>query len=524
MDSGGNNSSADSLLKYTNAEVEPDVRISEAKQVMFPRPENSANKAIMDKFIASGVLLSGRAVETIHERSLDPSKIIELAKAKGTFLVTREFIEEFFQDSNTEEYTFVVKRGKPAVASQVEAILEIDRDKDVTGNSTSEGTVENFIELFRDRYKRARAILMNRANMRDVIDMENLNKYQNQEVKIIGMIRGMRKSKNGNLIIDVEDPTGSAIVIDKTENSIKPMLVNDEVIGIVGTVRGELFIAKEVIEPDIPMVKEQPECEDPISVAFLSDIHVGSLLFQEREFQKFLDWLNLSGSGNRRDVAGSIKYLFIAGDLVDGVGIYPGQESELSIPDIYKQYDYLTKLLEQIPSYIEVIVAAGNHDAVRRSEPQPSLADFVAPLKEKPNFHLVGNPARVKVHGLDVLMYHGTSIDAMISSLSGLSYAQPEKAQIEYLKKRHLSPIYGTKEQIAPESKDYMSIDFVPDVFHCGHVHKNGYANYRGVKVINSGTWQAQTEFQQQQGHMPTPCQLPILDMQSGQMRVISFA
>jgi DNA polymerase II small subunit len=209
--------------------------------------------------------------------------------------------------------------------------------------------------------------------------------------------------------------------------------------------------------------------------------------------------------------------------LVDGIGIYPGQEGELAIPDIYKQYDYFTRLFEQIPDYIEVIIAAGNHDAIRRAEPQPSLESLLEKLSEKPNIHLVGNPARVKAHGFEVLMYHGTSMDAMISSLSHLSYDKPERAQIEYLKKRHLSPIYGTKEQIAPEERDFMAIDFVPDIFHCGHVHKNGYATYRGVKVINSGTWQAQTDFQQQQGHMPTPCQVPVLDMQSNQLKVLSF-
>ena len=48
----------------------------------------------------------------------------------------------------------------------------IDKDKDVTGNSTSVGTVENFIELFRDRYKRLRGVLMNRVNLKDVMEME----------------------------------------------------------------------------------------------------------------------------------------------------------------------------------------------------------------------------------------------------------------------------------------------------------------------------------------------------------------
>jgi DNA polymerase II small subunit len=506
-------------------EPENDAEVT-VKQVRksSPKDETAVQKKITDTFIGSGILLSGQAAGVIKSKGIKPDKIISLAQEKGVFLVTKEFVEEFFPEETRESLSFVIRRGKPATASQIEANLVFDKDKDVTGQSTSEGTIENFIELFRDRYKRMKGILMNRASLRDAIDIGNLEKYRDQQVKVIGMIRELRRSKSGNLLIEIEDPTGNALVVDYSEAAQKKtILVNDEVIGVTGTVKGDLILAQEIIEPDIPMARPEPNCEDPISMAFLSDIHVGSLLFKEREFRSFIDWLNLSGSGNRREIAESIKYLFVAGDLVDGIGIYPGQEGELAIPDIYKQYDYFTRLFEQIPDYIEVIIAAGNHDAIRRAEPQPSLESLLEKLSEKPNIHLVGNPARVKAHGFEVLMYHGTSMDAMISSLSHLSYDKPERAQIEYLKKRHLSPIYGTKEQIAPEERDFMAIDFVPDIFHCGHVHKNGYATYRGVKVINSGTWQAQTDFQQQQGHMPTPCQVPVLDMQSNQLKVLSF-
>jgi DNA polymerase II small subunit len=488
------------------------------------KEEELRRKKVSEAFLESGLLLSNLAIDVILERDLRPSRIIKEAREKGVFLVTKEFVEEFFPKEEKEEYSFVVRKGRPAAASQVEARLKIYENRDITGKSTSEGTVENFIDLFRDRYKRIRSVLEERPTLKDVIDIANVKKYEGGVVKLIGMVTTLRASKKGNTLIEIEDTTGKALVVFSGDLKEKgTLLVTDQLIGVVGTVRGDLVLAKEIIEPDIPITKKQPECDEPVSIAFLSDIHVGSLLFKEREFQRFLDWLNLQNNANQREIAQQVKYLFIAGDLVDGIGIYPGQESELSIPDIYKQYDYLARLLEQIPSYIEVIVSVGNHDAVRRCEPQPSLNGYLDSLKGMSNIHMVGNPAWVNVHGFDVLEYHGTSMDALISSLSQLSYSQPERAQIEYLKKRHLSPIYGTKEQLAPEEKDYMVIDSVPDIFHCGHVHKNGYANYRGVRIINSGTWQAQTDYQQQQGHMPTPCKVPILDLQNLQLKVINF-
>jgi DNA polymerase II small subunit len=56
-----------------------------------------------------------------------------------------------------------------------------------------------------------------------------------------------------------------------------------------------------------------------------------------------------------------------------------------------------------------------------------------------------------------------------------------------------------------------------------GHVHKNGYEKYRGIVLINSGTWQARTEFQVKQGHIPSPCILPVYDMHKGEISVVNF-
>jgi len=70
-----------------------------------------------------------------------------------------------------------------------------------------------------------------------------------------------------------------------------------------------------------------------------------------------------------RDIAGHVKYVLVAGDIVDGIGIYPNQASELVIRDVNKQYKLASKYIEQIPDYIEVIITPGNHDAPRKSSP-----------------------------------------------------------------------------------------------------------------------------------------------------------
>ena len=75
-----------------------------------------------------------------------------------------------------------------------------------------------------------------------------------------------------------------------------------------------------------------------------------------------------------------------------------------------------------------------------------------------------------------------------------------------------------------PEEKDYLMIEGDIDVVHMGHIHKNGTALYKGVNVINSGTWQAQTDFQVRQGHIPTPALLPVYEMKYGQIKMLDFS
>jgi DNA polymerase II small subunit len=350
-------------------------------------------------------------------------------------------------------------------------------------------------------------------------------KEAKERTRIICMVTNKRDSSRGYYFLDVEDLSGQITVLipqgDRRLKSSYDRIMLDEVVGIEGKMSNDIFIAEDIVQPDVPTTNQPHFSEEPVHVALLSDLHIGSYLFLEREFGRFLDWL--SGKGERTDISEKIKYILIAGDLVDGIGIYPTQEKELVIPDVYKQYDFLAMLLSKIPDYIEVVLAMGNHDAVRNAEPQPKLSkDIGAPLYELPNVHVTGNPVYVSAHGVRTLMYHGTTLDTIIGSLADCTYSSPENAMIEYLKRRHLAPMYG-KDPIVPEEVDYMFIKTLPDIFHCGHVHTNGYGQYRGVRVINSGTFQAKTKYQEQLGHVPTPAHVPVVNLKNLECSVIDF-
>lgn len=490
---------------------------------------------VIQKFADNGIVLTSHGFERIISKKLKPEEVISAAKKKNVWLVADEFIIEFIDEKNKEcegkketgEVENVrVERKRRIFAKEIDSELKIHEETDVTGKSTCEGAIENFLDYFNQKYGSLRDILRGREDLRAAVPIKMVRKYLGEDkISIIAMVSGKRESKRGYRFLEVEDPTGELTVLIPNKNrQLNQMYSNillDEVIGVSGRLNNDLFIANEIYQPDLPIDNKARAADDPVHIALLSDIHVGSYLFLEKEFNKFIDCLNLKG--NNSEIFERVKYVLVAGDLVDGIGIYPNQESELSIPDIYKQYDFLASLLGEIPDYVEVVLAMGNHDAVRNAEPQPRLdRDIAASLYDLPNVHIVGNPVTVSTHGVRTLMYHGTSLDTIIGNLSNCTYSRPETTMIEYLKRRYLVPVYGN-DNILPEKNDYLVMKDVPDIFHAGHVHTNGYATYKGVKVINSGTWQARTKYQEEQGHLPTPARVPVMNLQNHEVSVIHF-
>jgi DNA polymerase II small subunit len=214
----------------------------------------------------------------------------------------------------------------------------------------------------------------------------------------------------------------------------------------------------------------------------------------------------------------------ICGDIVDGIGIYPRQEQELAITDLYQQYQEAAKYIAMIPDHVETIVLPGNHDPVRQALPQPPIPkDFGEPLYESRRLISLGNPSEVSLHGVRFLLHHGRSLDDILASVPSMEFSQPEKAMRLQLQCRHLASEYGNRTAIAPEKADHLVIEAIPDVFQSGHVHVVRHENYRGTQIINSGAWQAQTDYQRRVGLNPTPGILTAVNLQTLQVHLINF-
>ena len=474
---------------------------------------------MMDRLAKSGIRLTIDANKLLEERKSDEliGKIIALGKP----LVSKSDIA-FLLEAKSKPVEVEVKRQADfrPIAKEYDADIKVVHTRDVTGKSRTKGEVENFVNYFRNRYSKLSRLL--RPNGKDpLVSLRDARRYINDRVRVNVLVREKRDTKKGNLLLEVEDMSGSFKVVvsggrDEKLLEAGKRILRDDVISISGKVLEPFIIADEIEWPDFPLMRQRKLAENDLAIAYLSDTHFGSRYFLEREFKSFVDWLH--GKGEAKDLAGKVKYVIVAGDLVDGIGVYPNQEKELVVKDIYAQYRMFDDFVESLPDWIEVIACPGNHDAVRRGEPMPAIGKDLI----KSDITSVGNPSTVIVEGLRHQLYHATSIDSMIANLPNASYMHPEKMMVEYLKRRHLSPIYGGN-LIIPENIDYMVIDDEPDVLHCGHVHKNGYTQYRGTLLINSGTFQDRTEFQVKQGHVPTPALVPVYEAKSGRLRTLDF-
>jgi len=502
------------------------------------QPGNDSSEEILDSYLSSGSLSSLRAVpESVFS---SPSSLAG-ERSSSSFIGNENSLLSSPSNtiSRTDPFSSIAGRGSSSSSRDEEYIHfpgmnPVTVISDISGHSTCIGEYTQFVQYFRDRYSRLSEIIRSRVNARP---MESLKKrsfrrgggdWGSEEISIIGMVSDISSTTNGHKVFSLEDPTGSFSVLirntDKELFELASKILLDEVIGVTGSVTndGNLMMAAKIIQPDVPN-NVQRRTGSHGKIVLISDVHVGSSQFLEDAWLDFLDFLKgKSDSEVMRELAASIRYLVVAGDLVDGIGIYPDQEKELDILDVYDQYRKAAEYFREIPEHIRVIISPGNHDAVRQAEPQPALPERIQ-ADFPPNVVFVGNPALLDLDGVRILIYHGRSIDDLVASIPGVSYQEPTGAVLEMVKRRHLAPTYGSRVSISPEKMDYFVIDPVPDIIHTGHVHTLGVQRYKNVLLVNSGTWQGQTEFQKRVNLMPVPARVPIVDLADFTYKILTF-
>ncbi len=396
--------------------------------------------------------------------------------------------------------------------------------------------IDDFIGSFRERYNFIKRILMQREETQEAVSISRAKQMQTEST-IICMVFDISKMNTGSYRLEIEDLSGKYVGIVSKNNAEAlekiQYLAHDEVVALKGRFSKNVFFITGVIWPDIPIISV-PKTEEDVYVVFSSDLHVGSNMFLEKNFQMFIDWLSGKiGDEVQNKIAEKVKYVFFIGDLVDGVGIYPGQEEELTILDLKEQFEKVAEYFSKIPKDKKIIVCPGNHDGLTIEEPQVFSKDFAESIFNLDNVTVVSNPSLLRLHrspkycGLNVLLYHGYSFDYFVDKIEFLrlagGYDKADELMKFLLKRRHLAPCYGST-LLFPMKEDPLIIKNVPHVFATGHIHKVAVGKYKGVNLISSSCWQAKTDFQEKVGHHPEPGKIPIMNLRTGKVSILDFS
>ncbi len=467
------------------------------------------------------------------ETALKLKNILKIQDSIKIELELKLFFKTFFPnfDSNPFFKTFFSKKTKDLARLSILKSFEKDPSKRI---------VDDFVRYFNIRFKAIERMLRERSELNGLTSINRINGKKDREtVSIIGMILDVSKTKNGHFILELEDLSGVTKVLINKDNEelilIAEELVLDEVIGLVGTSGGDIIFAKKILHPDIPLSKELKKSPFDHYAVFIGDLHIGSREFLDAEFKKFLFWLNgKMGTPSQREIAKKVKYLIISGDVVEGVGIYPGQQNDLIVDNMKGQYDLLTEYLKKVPPEIKIVICPGNHDSGRIAEPQlPIEKDYALSVWELPNVIMVSNPSYISLDvsetfsGIDVLMYHGYSLIYYSDVVPRIRVAGGQKAVDEImkflLKRRHLAPSHGSTLYVPDVYEDALVIDPVPDIFVTGHIHRVVSTTYRNISCLNTSCWTAITDDQEKRGLAPQPARAILMSLKTRDVKIMNF-
>jgi DNA polymerase II small subunit len=399
-------------------------------------------------------------------------------------------------------------------------------------------TVKDFVKHFRNRYNFMKKTLQQRPELESLTSIDKIM-GNNRNFSIIAIVNDKKITKNKNILLEVEDLTGKTkLLINQNKEEIYEKakeILTDDILGFKCSGTKEFLFCNDLFYPDSIPTKINRSKEE-IYALFTSDFHIGSGNFLEKNFNKFISWLGGENATEaQKELLKKIRYLFVVGDSIDGVGIYPGQEKDLKIKDIEVQYEKLAEFYQKIPKHITIIQCPGQHDAVRVAEPQPPIgADFGKALLEFENLYLVSNPSLVEIaaddgnEGIKVLMYHGASMHHIINEVEELrvsnAHSTPAKVVGHLLLRRHLSPVHGAATYIPNSDEDPMLINQIPDIVTTGDLHKTDIEKYNGITIISNSCWQSMTAFEEKVGNQPDPCKVPVLNLKTGAIKILDFS
>ncbi|MFX0209020.1 MAG: metallophosphoesterase, partial [Candidatus Hodarchaeota archaeon] len=461
--------------------------------------------------------------------------------------MVEKFLEPFDQPFQSVKEEVIEKNEKSEQEQKKEPSTSTIRSPsphiivktDIPERTSDKPDISAFKQLFQNRFEQLSNILKKNLNNSEPIFKRNLSTEEIPPIKsgiIIGMVQDTRVLHTNRFVIQLEDPeseiiTNCVMVQDSDSFPEYRDIIRDTIIGISGVLpknfRGgdiTAFWGKDIIRPGFLPIKFRPT-SDSHKILFIADIHFGSKYFLKNIFAKLIKFLTLKDlNPSHENLASEIDSIIIVGDLVDGVGHFSDQKDQVSFHSLETQYENLATYLMEIPEHIHIIVIPGEHDATQSALPQPAIDKKIGkPLLALSNLMSHGNPLRLSIENLNLLVFHGQGNYTLYQKQSKQEQFNPTSGIKHLLEYRHLCPEYGSFYPLAPFKKDYLVIDEIPEVVVSGHFHQAHFEEYKGVKIITCGTFQRKHQKEFHIGEDVSIGIIFILDTVSGNVDMIDL-
>lgn len=453
-------------------------------------------------------------------------------------VITLHQIQNNFDVDTTKKDVSISNREdlKQEITPMKISKIEISIDKEIPFKLSQEPNIKAFRKMFIQRYHHLSQMIIKSLSPERVILNRNLQKNEippNRTGILIGMVQDTGVLHTNRFVINLEDPltgkTTKCVMVQEPPSFPEYRnILRDTVIGIIGVlpknfIEGELTAlwGRDIVRPSFK--NHLFETKNRHSrVLCISDIHFGSKKFVNNLFSRLIAFLNDEVQIDDKFLSSEkIDTLVIAGDLVDGIKLSRNDVQNDKKNSLENLYQNLSELLRKIPSSINIIVLPGEKDASQMVVPQPPIDKKVGEsLYSLPNVQNHGNPLRMTINGMKFLIFHGQGYEQIFQDRLKLEVNEMIDGMTVLLEYRHLFPEYGPFIPIAPYSNDFLVIDAIPDIIITGHLHKSNYRMYKGIRIVNCGTFLRDEEDKEDLSSLGV---FPIIETGTGEIKMLDL-
>ena len=401
-------------------------------------------------------------------------------------------IDELKLKNNQKEFN--IQKDKQEKAKKFKIDIKFDY---INQNKTT--TVNDFILYFNQRLQHFSEYIFDQIENKEVIRISNLEELfnTNKQIAIIGLISNLRYTKNGHLIITLEDRSGQIECflnknkLDEKTKKLVNGLCLDEGIGIVGKCGDKIVWIDEIIISKPLENKELKKTKNTNLILTFSDLNIGDINFNYNSFYKFLDFINSKTKNEKlNQISKEIKYILISGNIISK------NDNDNLFSSTNLKYKLTTKLLENIPKDKCIIITTGKNDLSTIYEPQPALNYNIAnSLHNMENIILLSNPSIINIENdFEIFLHNNTSYKYYNQKIEFLKNKPVIETFKFLLDKKHLAPTHESTHYIPDAQNDCLKIEKIPDIFIIGNINELDIQNYKGCTIITNGNWNIKTQ------------------------------